>query len=237
MAGRQISPNNGAFPAVDLAPTAGTQSTAWSTSTPASTARHARLGTGKGAPPRRLRGRTRPRATMMFVRGRMVDVDLGDLDRWCRAHLSAGVDEVPFRDGYLSTVLGVRLSSGQPVVVKVRRRAERLQACWMAHCQLFERGFPCPQPLVAPQPFGEWVASAEAAVVGGELFPDSGRAPHPFAAALARLVALAPVPDDLPSLDPRVPWTAWAHEEQGLWPWTDDGATDLQTSGGPASNA
>ena len=42
---------------------------------------------------------------MMFVRGRLVDVDLGDLDLWCRAHLSAGVDEVLFRDGYLSTVL------------------------------------------------------------------------------------------------------------------------------------
>src|SRR5205085_10031311 len=86
---------------------------------------------------RRLRGRTRQCATMMFVRERMVDVDLGDLDRWCRVHLSAGVDEVLFRDGHLSTVLGVRLSSRQPVVVKVRRRAERLQACWMAHCQLF----------------------------------------------------------------------------------------------------
>jgi len=145
---------------------------------------------------------------MMFVRGRLVDVDLGDLDRWCRAHLSAGVDEVLFRDGYLSTVLGVRLSSGQPVVVKVRRQAERLQACWMVHCQLFERGFPCPKPLVAPQPFGEWMASAEAAVEGGELSPDSGRAPHPFAQALARLVGSAPVPGDLPSLHPRLPWTA-----------------------------
>src|SRR5207237_9052644 len=98
---------------------------------------------------RRLRGRTRQRATMMFVRGRMVDVDLGDLDRWCRAHLSAGVDEVLFRDGYLSTVLGVRLSSGQRVVGKVRHKAERLEACWMAHCSLFERGFPCPIPLAA----------------------------------------------------------------------------------------
>ena len=87
---------------------------------------------------------------MMFVRGRLVDVDLGDLDRWCRAHLSAGVDEVLFRDGYLSTVLAVRLSSGQPVVVKVRRQAERLEACWMVHCHLFERGFRCPKPLVAP---------------------------------------------------------------------------------------
>src|SRR5437667_4729031 len=121
------------------------------------------------APYRRLRGRTRQRATMMFVRGRMVDVDLEDLDRWCRAHLSAGVDEVLFRDGYLSTVLGVRLSSGEAVVVKVRRQAERLEACSMAHRQLFEAGFPCPEPLVGAQPFGQWVASAEVAVVDGEL--------------------------------------------------------------------
>jgi hypothetical protein len=47
-------------------------------------------------------------------------------------------------------------------------------------------------------------------------------------------VALAPVPDDLPSLHPRLPWTAWDHEEQGLWPWPDDRDIDLNAVGGPA---
>ena len=78
-----------------------------------------------------------------------------------------------FRHGHLSTVIGVRLTSGQQVVVKLRRRSPRLVACSTAHRVLFERGFPCPEPLVDLEPLGEGVASAEVMIVGGETFPDS----------------------------------------------------------------
>jgi hypothetical protein len=51
----------------------------------------------------------------------VLDVDLSDFDRWCHVHLRAGIDDVVFRSGHLSIVVGVRLSSGRRVVVKIRR--------------------------------------------------------------------------------------------------------------------
>src|SRR5208282_3155700 len=74
----------------------------------------------------------------------------------------------------------------------------------------------------------------EAVVLDGELFPASGRSAVPFAEALARLVALAPDPQEVPSLDPPLPWTAPDKTEQQLWRWPDDCDIDLNTVGGPA---
>jgi len=169
----------------------------------------------------------------MVSRGRVVEVDETAVDDWCRGHLRAGVGEGLFRSGYLSTVIGVRLKSGAGAVIKVRPRADRLDACLMVHRRLFDLGFPCPEPLTALEPFGEWVAHAEVLVEGGELFPDSGRDPAPAARALASLVDLAPPPEEFPSLDPPLPWTAWDHREPGLWPWPDDRDIDLNGAAAP----
>jgi hypothetical protein len=171
---------------------------------------------------------------MTGVLDRLIRVEPGDLDLWCRIHLGAGLQEELFRDGHLSRVIGDRLTSGQQVVVKVRQRSSRLVACSTAHRVLFERGFPCPEPLVDLEPLGEGVASAEAMIVGGEPFPDSGRSPEPFAKALAHLIALAPAAEELGSLDPAPPWTAATNEASDLWPWPDDLEVDLNTVDGPA---
>jgi hypothetical protein len=128
-----------------------------------------------------------------------------------------------------------RLNSGLPVVVKVRRTSGRLVACADAHHALFERGFPCPEPLVDLEPFGEGkgVASAEKMIVGGDPFPNSGRSPEPFAEALAHLVALAPKSEELDTLEPAPPWTSpW--DGTDLWPWPDDRDIDLNEVNGPA---
>ena len=37
----------------------------------------------------------------------------------------------------------------------------------------------------------------------------------------------------MPSLAPAPPWTAWHHDEGGLWPWPDDQDIDLNQVGGP----
>jgi hypothetical protein len=163
----------------------------------------------------------------------VLDVDLSDLDRWCHLHLRAGVDDVVFRTGHLSIVVGVRLSSGRRMVVKIRRPAKRLEACSMVHRRLFELGFPCPEPVVGLEPFGDLVASAEAMVAGGALLPTSGRSPAPFAKALTRLVALAPAPSLLPSLEPAMSWTHPGVVTSGLWPAPDDLEVDLNQIQGP----
>jgi hypothetical protein len=163
-----------------------------------------------------------------------VEVDLGLLGQWCVAHLGEGIDEVLFRHGYLSTVIGVRLESRQLAVVKVRRAAGRLQACWAVHRALFEKGFPCPEPLVGPQPFDGFAASAESMVLGGELLPVSGRSPDPFASGLAVLIGLAPHPSELGSLGPPLPWTGPDPHAPDLWPPPDDIDVDLNGVEGPA---
>ena len=167
------------------------------------------------------------------VPGGVSDVPTGALDRWCRLHLGQGVEEELFRVAHLSTVIGLGLDSGKSVVVKIRRPTPRLAACAAVHRVLYERGFPCPEPLVDNAPFGELVASAEAMAPGGEPFPRSGRAPIPFAEALAALVSLAPTPDEVGSLDPAPPWTWPDHGTGELWPWPDDCDVDLNAVGGP----
>lgn len=171
----------------------------------------------------------------LAFRGRRIEVDAGDLDRWCASHVGEGVAEELFRAGYLSTVIGIRLRSGRRVVVKIRRPSRRLAACSEVHRRLFAAGYPCPELLSACEPFDDLEASVEALVPGGETFPASGRSPGPFAAALATLIRLAPDPAEVGSLEPSLPWTAADHTGLGLWPWPDDRDVDLNAvEGSPA---
>jgi hypothetical protein len=162
-----------------------------------------------------------------------IEVEPLEVDRWCRNHLGSGINEELFRYGHLSVVIGIRLNSGSQVVVKIRRASDRLVACASAHRVLFERGFPCPEPLIDLAPFGEGVASAEEMTVGGDPFPGSERSPKPFAESLAHLVALAPQPEELDTLDPAPPWT-FPPFGIDLWPWPDDRDIDLNEVSGPA---
>lgn len=166
--------------------------------------------------------------------GRRVHVEPTDLDHWCRTHLHAGVGSVLFSEGYLSTVFGLELTSGERIVVKIRPWADRLRGCVAVHRQLFERGFPCPELIVDLEPISGLAASAEAMTTGGASYPSTGRSPVPFARALARLVTLAPIPTEVPPLDPRPPWTAPAFGAPELWPPPDDRDVDLNAVDGPA---
>lgn len=168
------------------------------------------------------------------VVGRHVQVEASDLDQWCRTHLGAGVDRVLSSEGHLSTVVGIKLTSGAQVVVKIRPRGDRLRGCVSVHRRLFELGFPCPEPLVDLEPMDRFAANAEALVAGGDLYPSSGRVAVPFAAALARLVGLAPLPSEIPFLDPPPPWTTPDFGAAELWPPPDDRDVDLNAAGGPA---
>lgn len=154
------------------------------------------------------------------------------LAAWCRAWLGAEPSRVLFETQYISLVVGVRLSDGRDVVVKVRAPHERIRACVMVQQHLWATGFPCPQPLAGPAPLGDRSATAEAYVPGGAPLPRTPEAPRRFAEALARLVMLASSVRDVPSLEPAPYWMHWHHELAGTWP--PDPNVDLNVRAAPA---
>jgi len=172
-------------------------------------------------------------ATTMSGVTRRITVAASELDGWCRRHLGARVDRTLFTEGHLSWVAGVELVSGRRAVVKVRPPAPQLLASTLMHRRIHEAGFPCPAPLVDLEPLADMVASAEALVEGGALFPASGRDPASFAHALAWLVDTAAGTVEVSSLDPPPPWTAPDHTSSRLWPPPDDSDGDLNRIAGP----
>lgn len=154
-----------------------------------------------------------------------------DLNRWCRENLGTTAVEEIFRSGYLSVVVGLRLADGREVVVKVRPRSPRLAACVEVQRRLFDAGYPCPEPLTGTVAFGDDIATAETYVGGGTALPE--HPPEAFAGALARLIRLAPRPDEVSTLDPAPSWAAWNHDGDGLWPRSDELDVDLNAVGGP----
>lgn len=169
---------------------------------------------------------------MLIVEPAGLDEALGP---WCERWLGSAVSEILFEAGSLSAVVGVRLADGREVVVKARRSAPRLQAAYAVHRHVWRSGYPAPEPLVPPTPWGSAEsASAEQLVRGGEI---GGRSPGDAARsadALAALISVTAVADDVGDLSPSPSWVAWDHDEPGLWPASDAGSADLNLMAGPA---
>jgi hypothetical protein len=144
------------------------------------------------------------------------------LDQWCTEHLGNPPADEIFRSGYLSAVIGLRLADAREVVVKVRAGSPRIAACVEVQRRMFQAGYPCPRPLTGVTPFGDDVATAEAYVPGGATLPSANHAAQAFAEAFARLITLAPRPEEVPALDPAPSWAAWNHAENGLWPCPEE---------------
>ena len=145
---------------------------------------------------------------------------------WCRRWLGAPPAAELFEAGYLSTVKGLRLADGREVVVKVRPGISRLGGCAVVHRALWTAGFPCPEPLVDLQPLDGYAATAEALVVDADEPPPEGELAALSAAALARLVELAPDPGGAePGLVPVL--DRLDHTGPGLWPAPEDRDVDL----------
>jgi hypothetical protein len=162
------------------------------------------------------------------------DVTESSLDAWCRRWLGAAVNELLFTAGHLSRVLGVRLSDGRDVVVKIRPATDRLAGSADVQRALYQCGFPCPQPLVGPVPLDGHAANAEVLVPGGEVMGVGDEAVECGADLLARLIRMAPTPSSIRSLEPNPPWVAWDHDHPGLWPPPDDREADLNADPEPA---
>ncbi|MGN6679105.1 MAG: phosphotransferase, partial [Streptosporangiaceae bacterium] len=164
---------------------------------------------------------------------RVPDVDLGRLDSWCAEHLGSPAQAELFRSGYLSAVIGLRLADEREVVIKVRPASPRITACVEVQRRMFESGYPCPEPLTGPAPFGDGVATAEVYVPGGAELPSKDRASSASAEAFAWLIRLAPRPTEVPTLDPPPSWAAWNHTEAGLWPRPENSDINLNDVAGP----
>jgi len=149
------------------------------------------------------------------------------LAAWCARWLGARPVAELFEAGYLSTVTGLRLTDGREVVVKVRPSATRLAGCAVVHQALWTAGFPCPEPLTGVQPLNGYAASAETLVPDSDEPPPDSDLVVLSAAALARLVELAPDPASVPRLAPSPSWVGWDHPEPELWPRPEDSDVDL----------
>jgi hypothetical protein len=160
-------------------------------------------------------------------------VGTAQLAAWCTDHLGSAPTAELFRSGHLSAVVGLRLADKREVVVKVRPASPRIAACVEVQRRMFESGYPCPEPLGGPAPFGNDVATAEVYVPGGDVHPRPEHAIQLSAAAFARLIELAPRPAEVSSLDPAPSWAAWNHGEAGLWPRPEDAEVDLNEVAGP----
>ena len=164
---------------------------------------------------------------------RVPGIDPGRLAVWCEEQLGSPPAGELFRSGHLSAVIGLRLADDREVVVKVRPHSRRLVACVQVQRWLFESGYQCPEPLSGPAPLEDSTATAEVYVPGGALLPGTDHAPLLFAEAFARLIRLAPMPGEVPSLDPAPSWAAWNHSGAGLWPRPEDSDVDLNSVAGP----
>jgi hypothetical protein len=118
------------------------------------------------------------------------------LSQWCLRRLGSEPEQVLFEAGYLSQVIGLRLTDGRDVVVKVRAWQERLIGCGQVQHSLSVGGFPAPRLLVPPERLGRLGVSAEALIDGGALLAAERDSAARFAEALAVLVRSAPDPRD-----------------------------------------
>jgi hypothetical protein len=119
------------------------------------------------------------------------------LDRYCRQHLGAGVADGLFYLASAGSVFGVRLDSGDDVVVKAyqeRWTAPYLHAVHAVQTHLCSAGFPCARPLASPVPLQPTRPNLAFAV---SYLHDPGMVPlqgpddcRQSAAGLARLVSL-----------------------------------------------
>jgi hypothetical protein len=114
--------------------------------------------------------------------------------QWCLQRLGSEPEEVLFEAGYLSQVIGLRLTDGREVVVKVRAWQERLIGCGQVQHSLSAGGFPAPRLLVPPERLGRLGVSAEALIHGGALLAAERDSAARFAEALAVLVRTPPTP-------------------------------------------
>lgn len=154
------------------------------------------------------------------------------LTHWCATFLGSEPAMELVRASHLSEVIGVVLADGRQVVVKIRPPSQRLSSTTEVQRRLHAHGYPCPDVLAGPEPYGTRVATAETYVPPHDPSPDPPP-PGPTAQLLAALIEAAPSPDAFSALDPAPPLVGWDHAGRRLWPWPDDLDLDMNEHPGP----
>ena len=149
------------------------------------------------------------------------------LDAFCVRNLGAGVDRGEFFDASVGSVHGLRLLDGRRVVVKLhgsRASTAFLAAVQAVQRQLFVGGFPAPEPLVAPTPFGHGTAVVEALLDRGE-HADAHQAEvrRAMAGSLAHFIERCRPLTTLRDLEDHLMVRGDGH----LWPRPHDGRLDF----------
>lgn len=95
-------------------------------------------------------------------------------DRFCRAHLGAGIRGSLFYVSSIGCVHGVELEDGRRIVIKARPPAQTnpdmildetaLNSISRITSWLFSRGYPCPEPILPSHALGKGNATVEAFV-------------------------------------------------------------------------
>ena len=96
------------------------------------------------------------------------------LDAFCKEHLGAEVEEVLFFRLGTGAAFGLILGSGRRVFLKAHppvRNAEYLRAVRRVQTHLYRQGFPCPNSILGPLPFGVGLATVDEFVDGGAVSP------------------------------------------------------------------
>src|ERR671932_957319 len=96
-------------------------------------------------------------------------MSIPEVSAWCRRWLGSPVERVLFEAGFVSRVVGVRLGDGREVVTTIRGYTPRLLGAARVQRQLWQAGYPCPEPLTGPTHRGGWGVNAEALVGGGSV--------------------------------------------------------------------
>jgi hypothetical protein len=154
----------------------------------------------------------------------------GTLDAFCAARLGSRVEEAFFCELSVGAAFGLRLRDGRGIMLKAHppdRMPRFVDAVYRVQRHLYQRGLPCPAPIMGPLPFGHGFATVEAFVDGGE-FADAHRSVirSELARTLARMIDLAATISDVRALA-----QAWRlPPDRGLWPVPHNALFDFEAT-------
>ena len=153
-----------------------------------------------------------------------------NLDTFCNAHLGSEVKEVLLFQLSTGAAFGLLLHDGRRVFLKAHppeRPAEYLEAVHRVQKHLHHRSFPCPEPLIGPQPFGIGLATVDEFVDTGEI--PNGHGPkvrQEMAQMLAHQIDLAEEVPDIRGLEKGWPWP----KKDELWPPPHNALYDFEAT-------